>query len=388
MDDYIYTSTIDDDDIAKIRKILKKHHIRRHYDMAPVYHTREKRNMISTNRVAFKTTFHNQAIKLIIQPYLPENLTLPESHHIDLSYYKTGHYFREHQDFVNQYPNNGVQVTIIIGLLTTKAGTTSIRVANGVRQYRESISKGGLLIFNSCLPHSGDPVVGEKEIVVLTGYLFRHRLAAPKTPLQFSQYYRCIAYYHNSDNLDHIDNLPYDPSDQECIRYADNYHYPPVFYLYRENRLRAVINLDLSGRVYKAILVSNSNQNIKPVTCFDSEQLRLIARQPILTIEDRHNPILQEMLQRKELLDIFKDISNSKTHYTTDRHVSYEMCNGLDDGWDEVEEFYTSYHYTRTFSITLYGKKYYHYWLGQLGQIYHLCFPDPAMHLISDFLVF
>ena len=377
MDNYIYTSKLEDPDLNKIRKILKKHHIRRGYRMAPVYHRGEQRHIISPNRLAIKTTFHNQAIKKIVQPYLPKNLTLPERHHLDLSYYKTGHYFHEHQDFVNQYPNNGVQVTIIIGLLTTQAGTTSIRTATGLKQYRESISKGGLLIFNSRLPHSGDPVVGTKEIVVLTGYLFRHPPAESKTPLQFSEYYRCIAYYYHS-----VDDS-YHPDDQ--AQSGDSYYLPPVFYLYRADRLRAVVYLDLFGRIYEVILVNNPN--LEPVTCFRREQLRLMDHRPILTPEDRPNAILPEILQRKGLLDIFKDINNQQTDYTTHHYVSREVCNGLDEGWDEVDEYYTSYHYTKTFSITLYGEKYYHYWLQRLGKIYQLCFPERTKNLIANFLI-
>lgn len=113
----------------------------------------------------------------------------------------------------------------------------------------------------------------------------------------------------------------------------------------------------------------------------------LIDHRPILTPEDRPNAILPEILQRKGLLDIFKDINNQQTDYTTHHYVSREVCNGLDEGWDEVDEYYTSYHYTKTFSITLYGEKYYHYWLQRLGKIYQLCFPERTKNLIANFLI-
>jgi len=324
------------------------------------------KHVFDPKRISKKATFHNSAIKRLVRKYLPANITIPSDNHIDLTYYRTGHYFKIHQDYVGWFPENGIQVTIIIGLLTTKDGATSIRVDDKLQKYKESISKGGLLIFDSKLPHAGEPVIGEKEILVLTGYAFTRNVASPQATLQFSDYYRCIAIY--SYTLDNDE--------------AHEYPLPYLvdFYIYHSNKLRITCR-GTPDNIISSVLIDNTN--LPEIHNFEEEQLRLMSDPlPFLSkLTAQYNPALDEILKKKGLMKILNQLDTSKTDYEIHNSNHYEMCNGGDD-YELVNDSYINYTCTKTFSFTMYNKHYYNYWLTRIGRM-----PTGLTYLITRFII-
>ena len=396
MTDYIYTGSISDYDIHRIRKVLKKNHYRRQYRAAGVYRPREGRYQLDSNRVSQKATFHNQDLKNIIRDYLPEEVIIPDDNHIDLTYYKTGHYFREHKDFVNKFLNNAIQVTIIVGLLTTKSGGTSIRSNNNLTVYNESISKGGLLIFNSRLPHAGETVIGVKEILVFTGYLFGYSLPSKMEPLLYSDYYKCIAVYSYTVYNDYNG---YPGSDDELYdtNQGNGLYASPVFYIYHDNKL---ISISYHHR-YDLNSVSETNTYLikpdkrKEVSDFNVEELSLLNNNPYLPhVIGNNNKFLHKILSRKALLNIFDNLLPNKSQYQHKCEFEYEyeeeFCNGWEEGgggggggsYPVVTEEYTKFTCSKRFYITMYNKNYYRYWLNQISSL-----PESIFNHISDYLI-
>lgn len=384
MDHYIYTGTISDNDISSIRKILRRNHIRRGYNPARVYRAKERKYVVDSNRLSLKTTFYHSGLKNIIKSYLPDGLVIPSDNHIDLTYYKTGHYFREHMDFVKELPDNAIQVTLIVGLLTTPVGGTSIRVQTKAVTYPQSIRKGGLLIFNSRLPHAGEKVLGEKEILVLTGYLFSNRLVSPKAPLQFSDYYRCIAVYNYNIG---VDEDPCEPVD------SSPHYLCPTFYIYDGNQLRFIAYRSFSNDGLTAHLVKR--EKVEKVSDFLEEELALIgdtSPYPISLFTEGENPILGEILTRKGLLDIFEHLERSNSRSQHKVVYSYESDDDFCNGWDEyggggggssyIESEYTCLTCSKTFSVTLSNKYYYRYWLERVGIL-----PSSLYDSITQYLI-
>ena len=387
MSNYIYTGEVSDLDITRLRKILRQNHIRRGYNPARVYRPKERQYIRDENRRSLKTTFYHKGLKQIVRPYLPEGIVIPEDNHIDLNYYRTGHYFREHKDFVKGLPDNAIQVTIILALLSTREGGTAIRVGGKRTVYNQSITRGGLLIFNSRLPHAGENVVGEKEILVLTGYLFGIALPSPKVPLQFSDYYRCIAVYSYTVDL-------YEDPDKTT---GEDHYLVPVFYIYANNLLRFIVSTDLSEPKGLQAFPVNID-GVSHVNCYAEEELALIGeKNPYIfsQISDKPDDSMGKVLTRKCLLEIFRHLEKSKSKWTHEVIYEYESEDDFCNGWDEygggggrsysryIEEEYTKITCSKTFSISLPNQDYYNYWLGFL---HHL--PTSLYDSITSYLVY
>jgi len=135
------------------------------------------------------------------------------------------------------------------------------------------------------------------------------------------------------------------------------------------------------------------------ITDFNSEQLRLMNNFSVIEIDERQLPE-ESMLHRKNLMEIFGQLTNSNMTSETHRHFMYDsdsdiddFCNGGDDygynyrpssrsRYNELVE-YTTFTAAKTFSITMYNRNYYRFWLNQIVSL-----PESVYEYIFKFIVF
>lgn len=397
MDNYIYTTQLSELHLREVRQILKRQHVRRGYAPATVYRPKLQQYLVDENRRSFKTTFNNRKLKKIIRPYLAENIIIPDDNHIDLNYYRTGHYFREHKDFVPALANNSIQLTIIIGLLSTPVGGTSIRLGEKVTTYHQSIIKGGLLAFNSRLPHAGETVRGEKEIIVLTGYLFKGATSGgvitPTSPLVYHDYYSCIAVYRYNIEIgvDPVWSLEGE---------RDNRNLWPTFYIYQGNRLRWLATR--KNKDSELLEVMEVIEGVREVNNFEEEELELIGSKEHYRFVSRVRSYwLSSLLNRPpKIYDIFCQLELSKSNAQEEIIWGYESDDDFCNGWEGggggysrghtrtyIEDEYTILTCSKRFSFTLPNSNYYSYWLTRIGSRLGLEIPNSIYPLFFSYLI-
>lgn len=366
-----------------IKKRLKRMHVRRQYKDALVYKPHEGKYTTSHNRKSLKATFYDADLIRLVQKHLPEKVVLLATEHIDLIKYSTGDYFNEHTDFINHYPHDGEQVTVIVGLVDTVAGGTRIRTGESTQVYNESIMRGGVLVFPSHLPHSGEMVRGEKEILVFKGYCFYNRcvnrssmVSSYCSPLAVLAIYEEVHYFDEWRYLHHED----DDAD------ADNEQPLPMpkMYLYQNQSLVAFYDTD--ARHADCVRFRTPD----PVTSMHTEQLHLLnqGNSPCTFPNNvQPYPILATVLSRKNITDCLQQSINRQTlSETRFRYTRVkEFCNGGDDyDYDTVEEAVgITYRYCRYIHIPMFNNNYYGYWLRRIT---HLELPTDVSQMLYSFL--
>lgn len=367
-----------------IKKRLKRLHVRRQYKNALVYKPHDGKYTKSHNRRSLKATFHDADIIRLVQKQMPETIELLTTEHIDLVKYSTGDYFKEHTDFINRYPHDGEQVTVIVGLVDTIAGGTRIRTGNSTRLYNESIQKGGVLVFPSRLPHSGEKVKGEKEILVFKGYCFDHRCKNKSRMVSsYCDTLEVLAIYEDMQNFDDWQYLQLD--DEQYENFISEEQLPmPKLYLYQNKSLVAFYDTDTRHSECMRL------RTPAPVTNMQKEQLHRLE-------QDNHPysfsnsiqpyPILAKTLCRKKITDCLRQSINRQTFSETRFHYTHtkEFCNGGDDyDYDVVKEAIgVTYRYCRSIHIAMFNNEYYCYWLQRIT---HLELPRDVFRNLYSFL--
>jgi hypothetical protein len=352
-DNYIHACQLPTVAVHRLKQILRQEHVRRTYKDALVYTPVVGKYSRSASRMGKKATFYNKEVVALVQRHMPDNIFIPKASHIDLVHYRTGDYFDEHTDYVNTFPDNACQVTILIGLLDAKTGGTGIRTGGSMQMYSESRQRGGMLIFNSDLPHMGERVVGEKEIVVLSGFLFSQCVQKAHHPLEYCEYMQCLAVSTQTRNLGYSDGDDSDDSDD------NGYPDPATIYIYSENRLRAAYNTQ-TGKCYAYA------GRPREVTDFGEEQLSVMSTNPYVSNLENAYPCLDAVLKRKKFAHILSQASCTNSQRHTTYTYETEMCNGGDD-YDVIRIpdllITTS---CKRFEIAMYNMKYYMFWLQQI----------------------
>jgi len=352
---HIYQHRFNATTLHTIRKRLRKNKIRRKYHTAQVFYPQKGEYGVSPNRQSLKATFYDQDLVNLIRKHVPNHIELLSSEHVDLLKYTTGDFFKEHTDFVDCHPHGGEQVTIIVGLQNASSGGTRIRFNTETIVYNESITKGGLLIFPSRLPHSGEPVKGEKEILVFKGFSFIpcsliqqlrssvycdviHVLAIYK---EFQSYYRGYE----------------DLSEDNHVQLAPPQQPTPLFYVYHHNTLVARFD------AHDGTCIRYSSP--QPIDNMQHEQVHKLEGHEQHAINGHPYPLLSKTIHRKKLIHCFAQCTNqqtfSKTRYTYER----EFCN---NGYDIVKIPAGIVHrHGKRFCIALFNENYYAFWLSRVN---------------------
>ncbi|HIB76474.1 MAG TPA: 2OG-Fe(II) oxygenase [Flavobacteriales bacterium] len=367
---YVSESILDEHTIQNIRKRLRQIRIRKQYKPALVYQPKHGKYFASRNRSSLKATFYDALLRQWMQSHMPHNIEIPEEEHIDIIHYSQEQYFKEHTDFVNTFPHGAIQVSILVGLKDTKQGGTTIRIEDKKTTYDTSIRKGGVLIFNSLLPHSGEPVIGEKEILVFTGYLFPRRIETTSLNTDFCDKIQCFAVH--TQQYDYDDNYDDDYDDEN----SDVYTIVPMYYFYQKKKCIAFYDAQTD-----ACYRWNTPQSVIDMR---KEQIMLIKNQKYTRLRDCSTyPLLTNILKRKNLKECFHQCKCNQQHNETRYRYEKEFCNGGDD-YDvlKIPEMFVSTH-CKWFSIALFNANYYAFWLDKIMN--RQC-PDNVMNEIQCFL--
>ena len=364
--DYVHQSHLDTPILTTIRKRLKKNKIRSQYKKALVYQPQQQKYVESDNRLSRKATFHDETLVRLLQPHVPQNIDIPTYEHIDIVHYSTGQYFKEHRDFVNTYPHYAQQVTIIIGLQNAKRGGTRLHVHGKSIVYEESIRRGGVLIFHSTLPHAGDVVIGEKEILVFTGYLFERRVPTLYNTLVYCKKVDILAIHKKRIVFD----MPFDEDHNNIIPPEEQ----PYYYIYINNVFVAVYNsrTDMSHRIKHG-----KQCNLQ------KEQLKWMNMPLDIDESVQHYPILRDILRRKNIMDCFHQCKVHHKHNEIKYTYEKEFCNGYDD-YDVIKIPEMSVNtLCQHFSMAIFDERYYTYWLNKWKAN---ALPKHIVHFILEYV--
>ena len=349
--DYIQESVLDEHMIQNISKHLRHLRIRKQYRPALVYQPKHGKYVSSKNRSSLKATFYDGEIRTIVQNHLPDNIEIPEYEHIDIIHYSQGQYFKEHTDFVNTFPNSAIQVSILVGLKNAKEGGTSIRVEGEKKTYNASIRKGGVLIFNSLLPHSGECVVGEKELLVFTGYLFPRRIESTRLNTHYCDMVHCLA----------VQTETYDYYDNDYENESDKHQTSPIcYYLYQNNRCIAIYDTHRD--------VCYRFNTPKHILDMQKEQLLLMKKPSSYkqSFDCSVYPLLKDMLTRKKMEECFHQCKSNQQHNETLFRYEKEFCNGGNDyNVLEIPDMFVRTH-CKAFDIAIFNSTYYAFWLEKI----------------------
>lgn len=357
--------------LRRIQARLDQTNVREQCKPALVFTPRSQTHTLSANRRSLKATFYDADVVQWVHSALPARYELLPSEHIDLIQYNTGDFFKEHTDFVNQHPHHGEQVTVIVGLEDAEAGGTQIRESESSaepKMYRESIVKGGVLVFPSHYLHSGEQVRGKKEILVFKGFCFHNRVSKAHLVSPYTDTVQVIAVYsiyqrmlHSYDDDEDEDREPEKPS--------------PELYLYLNQRLVAYVD----------VLLNKASRYTTPtlVTHMEQEQLRLLRvatnTEPQSTVS---YPWLSEWVEKKRVLSCFESAVNRKSVSTTRYAYNHEFCNDGDD-YAVREVAGISHRYTKHFHISVYNKAYYS---AVLNRVSHIPLSNAIVDCVCTFL--
>lgn len=360
---YIQECRLDEEKMHCICEQLRKIKIRKQYKPSLIYHPKKRQYTRSKNRSGLKATFNDIKIKQWIQEQLPDNIELHENDHIDIVHYHQGQFFHEHTDFVNTFPHHAIQVSILVGLKTTTHGGTTIRVNDKRITYHTTIQKGGVLLFNSMLPHSGEHVVGEKEILVLTGYVYPHRISPAHWCATYCDKVECFAV--------HQDYYDLYSEQQDALSTVF-----PIYYLYQNDYCIGIYN-------------SKTNQCYRldqpySIDCMKKEQLSVMKHYKRWSSLARSNyPILKSMLLKKPLDAYRCQCTSNQQHHETIYRYEKEYCNAGND-YDvlKIPDMYINIHCS-WFSMAIYNANYYEYWIRRITKQH--C-PKQIVCYIQQFL--
>ena len=365
MDKYIKYGNLSNNELKKVRKTLKQLRLRRHYKKATVYQ-RDLGNSIESRRrrskrISFDHPLLSNCIEKIIKK-IDTSIFISKNHHIELIKYGSGDYFQPQYDYKETFINGAFQVSIIIGLVDTQGGATKITIEDESKIYNQSITKGGILILNSNLLHECLSVVGEKEILLLTGYSFLNKKLSQPVYNPFIHHLDFISVIVSQSHYDNDDDEPHD--NKTFLLY--------IYYLGK-----------LVGFYTNCKCWGRNTINFDTVTDFKQESVSVIDKIKHLQRSmncDVEYPILETFINEHNITDLVKtmsyDISDNYTQYRYEK----EWCNGY-DGYDYVKvPNYTEYICSKHFKLTCYGNDYYKYWCRKLG------FDDNIYMIMDTFL--
>ena len=388
-DDYVATGLLSHDRLRQIRKYLRSTHVRRGFSQARVYARGRGYYADLEQRVCLKATFRSHEVERLVATCLPPCVSIRPDHHIDLLKYTRGGYFRKHTDHVAAQPHGAVQVTILVGLrtLAERAGGRTLiwrrtRAASEAQPvgFQEPVIAGGVLVFNSQLAHEGEVLrYGEKEVLVLTGFVFAHptddmsgaHLLRPlsmrrgehgdNSTLVFDDV-RCIvvytiyddeaAFFYADDDVDDEGDFATRAfSVTQCTRtrpsmtvYVNDV---PTFLVSslqengRFSRCRRAYQYDGGVRVVPSRVVDYKCEHarlVDPIVHYVSDYGDAESSEACASMLSTLNaPGVLEQLDEANVIDDY-----CKTIY----HLSEEMCNGGDETY-ETEDDYTIYRSTK-----------------------------------------
>lgn len=337
------------------------------YTAAQVFRPYIGKYTASPERKSLKATFHDARLVNFVRKQLPGDVELLPSEHVDLVKYSTGDFFKEHIDFVDRYPHGGEQVTVIVGLQTALSGGTRIRVNSQMELHNESITKGGVLIFPSHLPHSGEIVKGEKEILVFKGFLFVGR--TPNRQLTSSVYCDTVHVLAIYEEFQSFYYTSYIENENDVDKALESTPLPRL-YFYQHNTRIAVYDArdEWCIRHYKK----------RRIESMQHEQAHALETE---NDTGYSYPLLAAIVQRKQLLRCFQQSTNqqtfSKTRYTYER----EFCN---DGYDSVKvPRGITHRHCKHFCVSFFNPTYYTFWLHHI----YPQLPDSVHRIIHTFLI-
>lgn len=367
----VWRSKLPPTTLRRIQARLDGTNVRERCKPAQVFTPRSQAHVLSANRRSLKATFYDADVVRWVHSALPARYELLPTEHIDLIQYNTGDFFKEHTDFVYQYPQHGEQVTVIVGLEDAEAGGTQIResVSSPERKiYTESITKGGVLVFPSHYLHSGEPVRGRKEIMVFKGFCFYTRVSKEHLASPYTDTMQVIAVYSMYQRM-----LSSHEDDEDA--YREDKKPTPELYLYLNQQLIAYVD----------VLLDEASRYTTPtrVTHMEQEQLRLLRvatnTEPPSTVS---YPWLNEWVEKKGVLSCFENAINRKSVSTTRYAYNTEFCNDGDD-YEVREAVGISHRYTKHFHITIYNKAYYS---EVLNRVSHIPLPIDVVDCVYTFL--
>jgi hypothetical protein len=221
------------------------------------------------------------------------------------------------------------------------------------------------------------------------------------SPLQYHDYYRCIAVY--SYNID----IDVDPEcSLEGERDNRNRSRWPTFYIYQGNRLRWLATRNFQE--IEKVVVTEVTDEVREVSNFEVEELDLIGgKHPYHFVSYIPSNWLSSLLNRKSFYDIFCQLELSKSKAQEEIIWGYDseddFCNGWDGGGGRysggryslprgrinkyIEEKYTILTCSKRFSFTLPNSNYYSYWVSRIGSELGLKIPNSLHPLLFSYLL-
>lgn len=309
----------------------------------------------SPRRDSFKATLHDNDLVCIIRDGLPPEVHIPCDRHVDLLRYTQGQHFDRHTDFVNTHPHHARQVTVLVGLRCARAGGTILHTEGGHKvTCEETIRRGGLLIFDSALPHAGGAVDGVKEVLSFVGFHFPPQRARAPLRGAFTTPLSCLAVHQEVVHLWADNSAPED---------ATRSHGPlPWVHVYTSGGGRRLASCNMETN----LCVRYTHQ--PPVRDANTEQL-VRMQSPYTDDAQLPYPLLREALRRKRVCAMASTACRtrckSRVLYTEDR----EYCNAGDD-YDTTHVPTLRIHTScARFRVAMYDRRYVAYWVGRVSPI-------------------
>ena len=338
-DPFVLTGRIDLNSTMCIIKFLRQDQIKAGYTDARVYDLNKHKYFKSPlNRSGQTLSFQNPDIAHMLEAninnQLPEGFVFVKSPgHMDLARYGHGQNFKKHRDYV-QGETSGASVTCIVGLKKADEGGTRLWLDDGPKTFNQSITRSGLLIFESSIEHSGEAVRGVKEILTLNGYIMKTH----------DNQDNLITHISKDIKLQHIDNFTYIivmrasiATDAQTGEYDDENNIESesyTVYIYYNKYLVCIIKQSMLHKSFKYEVPCK----LLKIESLNKEEFKLFNNGSCGITEDS-SPIFEDDIatQITELCKYTADCVNKKI---TEHTVSDVLCNGP-GGFDETQ-YYTT----------------------------------------------
>lgn len=374
--DYVQEMQLPMHIVSDIRQQLQKTRVRKQYRRGCVYRPTIAKLSLTNKQTILKATFYNQKLVQCVQKFMPDTIEMLPDEHIDLLRYSHDQYLEEHTDDVHthtSFPYRAHQVTVLIGLLDAKQGGTVLRVHNQKKEYMCSARKGGVLMFNSLISHTEQRVVGHKEVLVLSAYLFPRRISRAHWHNVYCDRLDCIAVYRTKYDLNNTAfHSDYNEDDTQPL------YEEPTYYFYQNHKWIGVYS------PYYHICECIQQQPDTPPIQLQNEQLKLLKQYPHLGIGDvhtHHYPLLECLMQETCIKECFEQSHSTHSVFNT---IYDDFCNSEYEHkirTDAIMRIQTS---TKCFGIAIYNARYYHFWLCK---IFNGNLPTPAQRCIVEYTV-
>lgn len=296
-------------------------------------------------RTGLKAALRDDELVRILRVGVPPEVHIPDGHHVDLLRYAQGQRFDRHTDFVNTHPHDARQVTVLVGLRRARAGGTVLYTANGTAHCEETIRRGGLLIFDSALPHAGERVEGAKEVLAFIGFHFPpRRMERTGAQGRVTSALKCLAV---CQEVVGDDAGPFPPR--------------PWVHVYTEDG-RRLASCDMEA----GVCVRYVHQ--PGVLDANAEQLERI-RTPHTGDVWASYPLLYEVLRRKRVCAMASAARRTRIESHV-RHVDErEYCNAGDD-YDTTHVTALRIHTACSrFEVAMYDRRYVIYWVDKIAPV-------------------